>query len=358
MGDTALVRPHRYRLIAHKAVIAATAAVLTISVTPAGAQPADPPSDTSEAMRRYEQLGAEAAKADEDLTEAEDELKRRQAFQDQANADLATATETLGRAQGTEEEFRGEVDLFASASFRGAGMTRMSALLTSDSQQKFLDQMSALDLLATDKAEALEQFRGATAEASQARNTAAEAQKAAQEATDSAQRAADSVRDRKGELDQQIKEVRSALNQLAPGEKADLGKVKDTGSYLGPPGAANDALQAALAKRGSEYQWGATGPSEFDCSGLTSWAYKQAGISLPRTSRQQYTAGKPVALNALQPGDLLFYDDGTGDPGAIHHVGMFVGNGKMVDAPTEGQLVDVRSMKGDGHLMGARRIVG
>jgi uncharacterized protein YycO len=68
--------------------------------------------------------------------------------------------------------------------------------------------------------------------------------------------------------------------------------------------------------------------------------------------------GQAVPLNALTPGDLLFYDDGTGNPGAIHHVGMYVGSGKMVDASTEGQLVDVRAMKGDGHLIGARRIVG
>ncbi|MBN6038291.1 C40 family peptidase [Amycolatopsis sp. 195334CR] len=309
-------------------------------------------------MRRYQELGAEAAKTDEDLKQAEEDLKARRAERDQANTDLAAATDALGRTQGLEEEFRGEVDDLASASFRGAGVTRMSALLTSDSSQQFLDQMSALEVLAADKAEALGRFRGATAEAGRARSASAEAQQRAQEATGTAERTAEQVRDRKRTLDGQIKEVRRALDRLPSAEKAALGKVQDNGSYLGPPGAANDALQAALSKRGSEYQWGATGPAEFDCSGLTSWAYRQAGISIPRTSRQQYTAGKPVSLNALQPGDLLFYDDGTGNPGAIHHVGMFVGNGKMVDAPTEGQLVDVRSMKGDGHLMGARRIVG
>ncbi|WP_153032268.1 C40 family peptidase [Amycolatopsis sp. YIM 10] len=309
-------------------------------------------------MRRYQELGAEAAKTDEDLKQAEEDLKARRAERDQADTNLASATEALERTQGTEEEFRGEVDEFTSASFRGARLSRMSALLTSDSSRQFLDRMSAMDVLAAQKSEALGAYRGATTEAGQARSTSAEARKKAQEATDTAERTAEQVRERKRTLDGQIKEVRRALGQLPSDEKAALGKVQDNGSYLGPPGAANDALQAALSKRGSEYQWGATGPREFDCSGLTSWAYKQAGISIPRTSRQQYTAGKPVSLNALQPGDLLFFDDGTGNPGAIHHVGMFVGNGKMVDAPTEGQLVDVRSMKGDGHLMGARRIVG
>ncbi|WP_307796057.1 NlpC/P60 family protein [Amycolatopsis sp. 195334CR] len=346
--------PHRSRLATCGAFLTTTAVILGFGVTPAAAQP----EETSDAMRRYQELGAEAAKTDEDLKQAEEDLKARRAERDQANTDLAAATDALGRTQGLEEEFRGEVDDLASASFRGAGVTRMSALLTSDSSQQFLDQMSALEVLAADKAEALGRFRGATAEAGRARSASAEAQQRAQEATGTAERTAEQVRDRKRTLDGQIKEVRRALDRLPSAEKAALGKVQDNGSYLGPPGAANDALQAALSKRGSEYQWGATGPAEFDCSGLTSWAYRQAGISIPRTSRQQYTAGKPVSLNALQPGDLLFYDDGTGNPGAIHHVGMFVGNGKMVDAPTEGQLVDVRSMKGDGHLMGARRIVG
>jgi cell wall-associated NlpC family hydrolase len=65
-----------------------------------------------------------------------------------------------------------------------------------------------------------------------------------------------------------------------------------------------------------------------------------------------------VAKDALQPGDLLFYDDGSGNPAAIHHVGMYVGDGRMVDAPTEGKLVDVRPIRSDGHYIGARRIVG
>ena len=65
-----------------------------------------------------------------------------------------------------------------------------------------------------------------------------------------------------------------------------------------------------------------------------------------------------MSQDALLPGDLVFYDDGSGDPAIIHHVGMFVGDDEIVDAPTEGQLVDVRSMRSDGHYIGARSIVG
>jgi cell wall-associated NlpC family hydrolase len=106
------------------------------------------------------------------------------------------------------------------------------------------------------------------------------------------------------------------------------------------------------------YGWGATGPNEFDCCGLTSWAYRQSAVFIPRTSRDQFGAGTPVDRADLRPGDLIFFDDGSGDASAIHHVGMYVGDGKMVDAPTEGQVVFVRSAEGDGHYIGARRRAG
>ncbi|WP_010696455.1 C40 family peptidase [Saccharopolyspora spinosa] len=69
-----------------------------------------------------------------------------------------------------------------------------------------------------------------------------------------------------------------------------------------------------MSKRGSEYEWGSKGPTPFDCSGLTQWAYKQAGISIPPSSRTQWTVGRPAPKEQLQPGDLVFYGDGTGNP--------------------------------------------
>ncbi|SFB56764.1 Cell wall-associated hydrolase, NlpC family [Amycolatopsis marina] len=349
------MKPHARRITTRASAATAMAFAVVLSSTTADAQP---PTSDSDAMERYEELGAQAAMADEDLLEAQANLKDKQGEKAAAEADLAAATAAYEQAQGAEGQFRGHVDKFAAAALQGAPLSRMSVVLTSDSSSDLLDRMSALELLAADKANALGQLSDAKDTASQAQASATEARQRAQQATAAAQQLVDQVEQRQTKLEDQIQQVRNALDDLAPAQRTELGTVQDTGSYLGPPGAANDALQAALSRRGSEYEWGATGPSEFDCSGLTSWAYRQAGISIPRTSRQQYQAGKQVGLNELQPGDLLFYDDGTGNPGAIHHVGMFVGSGKMVDAPTEGQLVDVRSMEGDGHLIGARRMVG
>ncbi|CAM3373272.1 NlpC/P60 family protein [Kibdelosporangium persicum] len=350
---------HRLKRTLRRSLAVSAVLAAALSSTPVSAQPATPPPDTSsDAMKEYNDLGAKAASADEDLADAEENLKTRQGDLAKANSDLAAARGAEDQAKAAMTQVEGKVDEFTSASFRGARLSGISALLVSGSQQDFLDRMSALNVLAVDNSNAMQQMRSAVQAADNARVEAANAQRKAQEATDSAAKLVDEVKQRKAELDKRIKEVKQALNRLSPTEKKSLSTVKDNGAYFGPPGAANTALQAALAKRGSEYEWGATGPKEFDCSGLTSWAYNAAGIKLPRTSRMQYKVGRAVAANELQPGDLLFYDDGTGNPDKIHHVAIYVGNGKMVDAPTEGQLVDVRSMRGDGHFIGARRIAG
>jgi cell wall-associated NlpC family hydrolase len=348
------VSPRRRRSAA-KATIAAAALIVALPHIPASAQPADDPPDP---MERYQQLGAQAAQTEEDLSQAQENLAAKRKERGDANTALTRATHALTKAQRAENRFRDEIDTLPTSMYRNGHIVRWSAIFTSNSTQNFLDQMSALDLLATDNAETLDRLAGVRSRADAARADATQARQRAQKATTAAKTAVDTLKDRKADLDSQIQQVRDALGELSPELRAELGTVQDNGVYLGPPGAANDALQAALGRRGSPYEWGATGPNEFDCSGLTSWSYARAGITIPRTSRQQWTAGKAVSLDALTPGDLLFYDDGTGNPSAIHHVGMYVGDGRMVDAPTEGQVVDVRSMDGDGHLIGARRIVG
>lgn len=86
------------------------------------------------------------------------------------------------------------------------------------------------------------------------------------------------------------------------------------------------AVNAALGKVGSRYVWGSSGPNSFDCSGLTSWAYRQVGINLPRSSRAQAGLGQHVSKSDLRPGDLVFYYS------PVSHVAIYVGNGRIVDA--------------------------
>jgi peptidoglycan DL-endopeptidase CwlO len=124
-----------------------------------------------------------------------------------------------------------------------------------------------------------------------------------------------------------------------------------------PSGAAARAVAFARSQLGKPYVWGASGPSAYDCSGLVMAANRMAGVWLPRVSRAQWHAGPRVGLGSLAPGDLVFFAHNTGDPGSIHHVGMYVGGGAMVEAPYSGARVRVASI-GRGDYIGAVRPTG
>jgi peptidoglycan DL-endopeptidase CwlO len=127
-------------------------------------------------------------------------------------------------------------------------------------------------------------------------------------------------------------------------------------SWLQAGPVARAAVRWALAQLGDPYRWGASGPDTFDCSGLTSSAYRAAGVAIPRVSRAQWGAGPHVAVDRLLPGDLVFYADNPRDPSTIHHVGMYIGNGLMVHAPHTGDVVRVASIWRESYA-GATRIV-
>lgn len=109
------------------------------------------------------------------------------------------------------------------------------------------------------------------------------------------------------------------------------------------------ALDAAKTKVGAMYSWGAAGPANFDCSGLVQWAYKQAGIKLPRTSFEQSHVGAPVAFQNLKPGDIVITNGGG-------HVGMYAGDGKLLNAVQSGEPVTYTNLTPDD-VVTARRIV-
>ena len=108
------------------------------------------------------------------------------------------------------------------------------------------------------------------------------------------------------------------------------------------------AVTAALSKVGSDYVWGAEGPDTFDCSGLVQWSYGQAGLLMPRLADDQYFASTPIAVSAMQPGDLIVYAYDPHDGNTIHHITMYVGNGMMVHAPHTGDVVRVVPVYYDG----------
>jgi peptidoglycan DL-endopeptidase CwlO len=106
-----------------------------------------------------------------------------------------------------------------------------------------------------------------------------------------------------------------------------------------PAAVRTSAMQKALGKVGSKYRYGASGPNAFDCSGLVNWAYRSSGKSLPRTSKALSRVGTPVSKSALQPGDLVFFYGGPS------HVGIYIGNGKIVHASNPRHPVKTADMR-------------
>jgi cell wall-associated NlpC family hydrolase len=114
--------------------------------------------------------------------------------------------------------------------------------------------------------------------------------------------------------------------------------VASTTDLSSPAAVRKAAVTNALGKIGKPYRWGAMGPNAFDCSGLVKWSFGNAGRNLPRTSRAMASVGTPVSRANLQPGDLVFFYQ------PISHVGIYIGDGKIVHASRSGQPVKISDM--------------
>jgi cell wall-associated NlpC family hydrolase len=337
-------------------------AVVSLAPAPAIAAPPASPTSTppapktlSEATKQYEALNKQAEQVNEDLLKAQDDLKHKQTDLQKATQDVQKANGMVKQAAQREEQFRGQVDQLAGASFEGARFNQLSALFTGTNPQDFLDRASALNVLASGNARILDEFASAVTEAEQGKTLAADAQRRAATAKTNAQNLVNQISKHKAELNKQKLKVNDAYQRLSGSDRESLTGDQDTTLFVAPPGTAGDAMKVALAQVGKPYVWGAAGPGSFDCSGLVMYAYGHAGISLPHSSRAQFGMGQPVSMNALQPGDLLFFGSSAG---SIHHVAMYIGDGKVVHAATSGQPVKISPVSGAGSdFYGAKRLV-
>jgi cell wall-associated NlpC family hydrolase len=136
---------------------------------------------------------------------------------------------------------------------------------------------------------------------------------------------------------------------VVAGDVAEFVTAACTAPLPAPSEIAGHAMQYALGEVGKPYVWGGTGPDSYDCSGLMLRAYESAGITLPRVARQQYWAGAQLPVRQAQPGDLLFWGYDTSNPDSIHHVAMYLGNGRMVEAANQTVPLRQRAVNFDEH---------
>ena len=325
-------------------LIGATAA-LTVTVLP-GTASAVPDRATSP-----EQAMQLVAEADHELEVVTEQLNEAKVVLEQQQAAAAAAEQAAAEAQQRLDALDGQIRQLARSAYTGDTFSELDVMLTSGSAEEFMDQLGTLDAIAG-------HTNDLVTEISVVSQGAVVAKEAADKATAEAQAAVDSIAAQQEDLEKQIADYQRQYATLTAPQQEQVSRahagetVPVPSGVIAPSGAAQAAVDTALAQVGDPYVWGAGGPNAFDCSGLTQYAYSAAGVSLPHSSRSQAGMGQAVSRDQLQPGDLLFYYSPTS------HVAMYVGNGQMVHASTAGkpvQVVSFNSMSGFTH---ARRIAG
>ena len=334
------------------ALVAATAlSTVFISGMPAVAQP-DQPANSSEALQKLRELSKQAEVLTEDYKKAQDDHQAKEQALQRFTAAAAQADKVAGEARAQEEALRGKVDELSRASYKGSRMNTLSALVGSERPKQFLDRAAALDLMSQRNDRAVHAMAEATKRAEKAQGEARDAESKATKAERDAAKIEGDIAGRKQQMDAQVAQVKEQYDNLSEEDQSALEGVSSAVGQLAGSGAAVEAVNAALSKQGSPYVFGAKGPDEFDCSGLVQWAYKQAGVSLPSSTRSQVSVGKEVSQSEMKPGDIIFFYS------SASHDGIYIGNGKIVHAPTEGQDVTVEEVEYMGEVNSVRRVAG
>jgi len=322
---------------------------LLVGASPAAAQD-DPPDNAQDAAQRLEQVNREAESLTEEWHAAKDTLGARQSELTALQAAVEPSKAALESAVADEEQFRVEIDSVALSTFESGNLDQLNALLASRSPQEFLDQMSAIETLASEYRDKLDELLTKVDDTAQKRVEADAAVARAQAAADEAAKAEEDVENRKRDAEKRIDEAQRLLDRLSPQQRRQRNGPTLTGpTSISGSGVGVQAAKAAVEMLGKPYRYGAEGPSSFDCSGLTSWAFQTVGITLPRSSSQQARVGTPVSRDQLQPGDLVFFYQ------PVSHVGIYVGNNMMINAPQTGDVVKYSNIS-SRPITGARRL--
>ncbi|HEY9369765.1 C40 family peptidase [Streptomyces sp.] len=314
-------------------VLTATAAAAVALSAQAGAIAAPKPK-IDDVKSKVDKLHHEAEEATEQYNQAEERRGKLQ-------KEISALQDKVARGQGELNDLRDSIGSVASAQYRSGGIDPSLQLFLSSDPDTYLDKASAIDQLSAKQADVLQSIQ--------------EKQRIlAQQRAEATTKLADleSVRKTLGEKKKsfqgKLSEAQKLLNTLTAAERAKMqadeqrasraaGDRVDLGNEVPASERGRVALNAAATQQGKPYVSGAEGPNSYDCSGLTQWAYRQAGVSLTRTTYTQQNDGVKIGRSQLKPGDLVFFN-------SLSHVGLYAGNNTILHAPKPGAVVRYESM--------------
>ena len=411
-------KPSAVHTVARGCLIGVAAAVvLGLAPAVADATPSRP-SDTQIAQAQAEaaavqerigQLSGQLAAAQDALDDARatslialDEYQATEAAHRAAQQQAEAAAAAAAQAAADLEVARAQLVTFARRSYmQGSTYSGAAALITAADPGELIQRAALLEAAGSHRNDVLDVVSVLQAQAAEADTVARESVEqvaaleehaeatlvVAQSAEVAAREQAAVLDSRRAELQTQLATEQAQLQALV-GEQAAADRAaqvtpavtvpKPVAAPPAPSGnqapagggnssAAQIAIAAAAAQRGMPYAWGGggtTGPGwgwgiddgvrGFDCSGLTQYAYAEAGISIPRNSRAQYSALPKVSSDDLRPGDLVFWATDTSDAGTIHHVAIWLGDDRILEAPQSGSVVKESAMRWRGYIGAAR----
>jgi len=325
--------------------------VATLLVAPASASAASQPTTVAGLLTHYYDLSKEAERVNEELLivqESVDAQRRASATAKEAADDANDLAAQARRKANSVQDLDQVADVLAARRGRDA----LSAFAASSSPGDLMVRLEAATL-ATRLSSTGTEDDEVLAEAEQAALAATAAEAAAEQAEAKVAAGAADIQRRRADLDRQIREVRSALDNLTEEQRSLLAGIEDFGGEVVVPGGdIGGMLEFALAQRGKPYLWGAVGPDSYDCSGLVQTAFRAIGVQVPRVSRQQATVGLAIPRSEVRAGDLIFYYN------PVHHVAIAVDNQRAVHAPSFGEAVKLGGIDAIGPITVIRRVIG
>lgn len=325
-----------------------------LCVGEAGAVPQSKLEQAKTIKKQIDALDNKVEIASENYNNASIKLNKATAKRQQAETKLAKTKKRLNVVQT-------HLNNRANTMYRQGNAGFLDVLLGAQSFEDFSSVWDILNDLNDQDAVSAKQLKAMKAQVASLTKTLKVEEASAISAKNTMARNKASIESQLAERQSKLKGVEKEIAQLKAQEAAaeaarvstssSGGSTSSGGKTFPKPTRAPRSEVVSIAKRylGAPYQWAASGPNRFDCSGFTMFVYRQVGVSLPHSSRAQIGCGQRVSRSDLEPGDLVFF----GSP--IHHVGMYVGGGQYIHAPSTGDVVKISSLGSRGDFAGACR---